>query len=105
MLTQFKYSKIKHNFRILFTVTVLTGGIIGYKSRSDFDGTESYQTYKISGISHQFTPFEMEFDFQEPSHCFEVPGGCTKDALTTNGDFLTQVKFTFYFNNHKSTPK
>lgn len=79
----------------MFTVTVLTGGTIGYKAHSDDGGSESYQTYRISGISQQFTSYEIEFDFQEPSHCFEIQESCTKDALTTNGDFLTQVKTLF----------
>lgn len=80
-------------YRILFTVKVLTGGMVYYVSRSDINGLKSNQSYAIKGIEKQSDVFEIEFDFQKPTHCYELQDDCSDEPLTTNGDFLSQVSF------------
>lgn len=67
------------------------GGVVGYEDRDDSRGSKTDRTYSIKGFEKISETFEIEIDFQQPSHCYETRASCSDDALSTNGDFLTEV--------------
>jgi len=76
--------------RIMFSINVTTGGIVGYTSRSN-RGLPYNATYPINGM-HILSPvFELEIDFLRPEHCLESNSTCLEDPLRTTTDFLTEV--------------
>jgi len=79
------------SYRILFTIYAKNGGTVDYIGREDSHGYVRPGSYSINGIIKQSTTFEIEIDFQQPSHCYETQTNCADDALTTRNDFLKQV--------------